>query len=136
MTQLSDKDHQAQMADMKSFDEQMPCVGIFWYDPKEHCFFGVHKKEVSPRDVEEAAEKGVPFISFGEDLKSESSKHGGCVVWNADRFEVKVGRWAEPILDEMTELVEKEFSLPYFEFVYDEHWDLGHGWSGDMPGIR
>ncbi|MBR1594149.1 MAG: hypothetical protein IJ659_05190, partial [Alloprevotella sp.] len=25
------------------------------------------------------------------------------------------------------------FSLPYFEFVYDEHWDLGHGWNGDMP---
>ena len=31
-----------------------------------------------------------------------------------------------------TELIEQEFSLPYFEFVYDEHWDLGHGWSGDM----
>ena len=28
MTQLSDKDHKAQMEDMKSFDEQMPCVGI------------------------------------------------------------------------------------------------------------
>ena len=33
-------------------------------------------------------------------------------------------------------LIEKEFALPYFEFVYDEHWDLGHGWSGDMPGSR
>ena len=32
MTQLSDQDRKAQMADMKSFDEQMPCVGIFWYD--------------------------------------------------------------------------------------------------------
>ena len=20
--------------------------------------------------------------------------------------------------------------------VYDEHWDLGHGWSGDMPTSR
>jgi hypothetical protein len=29
--------------------------------------------------------------------------------------------------------LEREFSLPYFEFVYDHHWDLGHGWSGDMP---
>ena len=46
-------------------------------------------------------------------------------------FIVLVGHWAEPILSELTELVEKEFSLPYFEFVYDEHWDLGHGWSGD-----
>ena len=34
--------------------------------------------------------------------------------------------------EELTALIEEEFSLPYFEFVYDEHWDLGHGWSGDM----
>ncbi len=45
MTQLSDKDHKAQMADMKSFDEQMPCVGIFWYDPEDNTLFGVRKKE-------------------------------------------------------------------------------------------
>lgn len=51
-------------------------------------------------------------------------------------FEVKVGHWAEPILNELTGLMEKEFALPYFEFVYDEHWDLGHGWSGDMPTTR
>ena len=57
MTQLNDKDHKAQMEDMASFDEQMPCVGIFWYDPEEHRFFGVHKKELTPREVEEAAEK-------------------------------------------------------------------------------
>lgn len=30
-----------------------------------------------------------------------------------------------PIRLTMTQL-EKEFSLPCFEFVYDEHWDLGH----------
>lgn len=81
MTQLSDKDQKAQMEDMKSFDEQLPCVGIFWYDPEEHSFFGVHKEE-------------------------------------------------------LTALLEQEFSLPYFEFLYDYHWDLGHGWSGDMPNRR
>ena len=32
MTQLTDKERTAQMNDMRSFDEQMPCVGIFWYD--------------------------------------------------------------------------------------------------------
>lgn len=133
MTQLSNTDHAAQMADMKSFDEQMPCVGIFWYDPEEHSFFGVHKKEITPREVEEAAEKGVPFISFGEVYNTDSTSQGGCVVWNTAKFEVKVGHWAAPILEELTELVEKEFSLPYFEFVYDEHWDLNHGWSGDIP---
>ena len=42
------------------------------------------------------------------------------------------GLEVDTYLDELTTLVEEEFSLPYFEFVYDEHWDLGHGWSGDM----
>lgn len=29
MTQLTDKEHEAQMAAMKSFDQQMPCGGRF-----------------------------------------------------------------------------------------------------------
>lgn len=157
MTQLNDKDHKAQMADMKSFDEQMPCIGIFWYDPEEHNFFGVHKKEITPKMVEEAAEKGVPFINypklhrqiwakeyFKAQAKNEETKFTGDytqvprgrVAWNVNKFIVLVGKWAEPIQDELTELLEQEFSLPYFEFVYDHHWDLGHGWSGDMPGTR
>ena len=57
----------------------------------------------------------------------------GRVAWTIDKFIVLVGKWAEPIQEKLTELLEQEFSLPYFEFVYDEHWDLGHGWSGDMP---
>lgn len=47
MKQLSEKERKVQMADMKSFDEHMPCVGVFWYDPEEHSFFGVRKKEIS-----------------------------------------------------------------------------------------
>lgn len=42
MTQLTESEHQAQMADMAQFDEQMPCVGNFWYDTEEHNFFGVY----------------------------------------------------------------------------------------------
>ena len=157
MTSLSDQERQRQMADMKSFDEPMPSVGIFWYDPREKCLFGVHKKEITPREVEEAAEKGVPFINYprlhrqiwAKEYFKAQAKHvetkftgvytqvpRGCVAWNIDKFIVLVGHWAEPILDELSELVEKEFALPYFEFVYDEHWDLGHGWSGDMVTSR
>ena len=124
------------MNDMRSFDEQMPCVGIFWYDPANHNFFGVRKKEITPRVVEEEAEKGSFFISYPEMQKEWSvnkSSMCGCIVWSIDNFIVLVGEWAKPIQEELTELLEKEFSQPYFEFVYDEHWDLGHGWSGDMP---
>lgn len=130
MTQLSEKEHNAQIEDMKSFDEQMPNVGIFWYEPEDHTLFGVRKKELTPREVEEAAEKGVFFISFGE---SKVDEYAGRIVWNKDKFIVLVGKWADSVQDELSELIEKEFSLPYFEFKYDEHWDLGHGWTGDMP---
>ena len=133
MTELTDKEHEQQMASMCEFDEQMPCVGIFWYDPEDHTLFGVRKKELTPREVEEATEKGMFFIDYGE---SKAEEYAGRIVWNKDKFIVLVGRWAEPIQDELSELIEKEFSLPYFEFVYDEHWDLDHGWSGDMPTSR
>ena len=178
MTQLNDKDHAAQMADMKSFDEEMPSIGIFWYDPEDHSLFGVGKKELTPKMVEEAAEKGLPFINYPgcgykaaieqeqndaridsaerEQARAElkeyfkaQAKHvptkfkgdytqvpRGRVAWNIDKFIVLVGQWAEPVQDELTRLIEDTFHLPYFEFVYDEHWDLGHGWSGDMPGTR
>lgn len=135
MTQLTDQERIVLMNDMRSFDEQMPCVGIFWYDPANHNFFGVRKKEITPRIVEEEAEKGSFFISYPEmqkELSVNESSMCGRVVWSIDKFIVLVGKWAEPIQEELTELLEKEFSLPYFEFVYDEHWDLGHGWSGEI----
>ena len=153
MTELSKKEHQAQMQSMKAFDESMPCIGIFWYDPTDHSFFGVRKSELAPKMVEEAAEKGLPFINYphlhrqvwakeyfrAQAMKEDTKFKGdyiqiprGRVAWNINKFIVLVGKWAEPIQAELTTLIEQEFSLPYFEYVYDEHWDLGHGWSGDM----
>lgn len=46
MTHLSDQDHKAQMAAMKAFDEQMPCVGIFWYDPESHALCDVNDDKI------------------------------------------------------------------------------------------
>ena len=154
MEKLTKEQHKAQMDEMSSFDEQMPCVGIFWYDPEDHTLFGVRKKELTPREVEDAAEKGKPFINYPQlhyhvwarEYFRAQAKHSetkfkgdylqiprGRIAWTIDKFIVLVGHWAEHIQEELTELLEQEFSLPYFEFVYDEHWDLGHGWSGDMP---
>ena len=153
MTQLSKEEHEAMMADMQAFDEQMPCVGIFWYDPEEKALFGVRKQELTIKMAEEFADKGLPFINtpdqhhevwakehFRAEAKQEKTKFSGDytqvprgrVSWNVNKFIVLVGQWAKPIEEELGALLEKEFSLPYFEFVYDYHWDLGHGWSGDM----
>ena len=134
MVQLTEQERKAQMESMKAFDEQMPCVGIFWYDPADHSLFGVRKEELTPRKVEEAAEKGAVVINYPRTRPFPLEEaFGGRIVWSVDKFIVLVGHWAGPVQEELTELLEKEFSLPYFEYVYDEHWDLGHGWSGDMP---
>lgn len=127
MTQLTGKERKAQMADMKSFDEQMPCVGIFWYDPEEHSLSGVQKEEVTPLRIEKEAENGVRVICYPEAAKEKDFEFQGRINWYFDKFIVLVGKWAELIQEELIALLEKEFSLPYFEFVYDEHLDLGHG---------
>ena len=130
MTALSHSEKEAMMADMKSFDEQMPSVGIFWYDPEEHDFFGVYKKELTPKMIEETMAKGIKVINYeGTDCQQAMR---GRVAWNIDHFIVFVGQWAQDKEEELTALIEKYFALPFFEFKYDEHWDLGHGWSGDM----
>jgi len=153
MTQLTEEQHNMQMESMKAFDTQMPCVGIFWYDEDSKSLFGVRKKELTPKMVEEVADKGLPFINYpqlhrqvwAKEYFKAQAKHletkfsgdytkipRGRVAWNIDKFIVLVGKWAEPIQEELSALIEEEFSLPYFELVYDRHWDLGHGWSGDM----
>lgn len=130
MTTLSHSEKEAIMKDMKSFDEPMPAVGIFWYDPEEHDFFGVYKKELTPKMVEESLQKGITNIEYPEPLHRHP--FSGRVSWNIDRFIVFVGQWAKDKEEELTALIDKYFALPYFEFRYDEHWDRGHGWSGDL----
>ena len=146
-------EHEAMMRDMRSFDEPMPAIGIFWYDPEEHSFFGVGKKELTPKMIEDAAKDGLPYINypklhrqvwakefFRAEMSGEPTKFKGDytqiprgrVTWAVNRFVVFVGQWAKDIEPELTTLLEKEFALPCFVFRYDEHWDLGHGWSGDM----
>ena len=61
---MSEQEIQQQMEAMRALDEPMPQVGIFWYDQENHCFFGVRKQEITPKQVEEAAEKGLPFINY------------------------------------------------------------------------
>ena len=102
MTQLSDKEHNAQMADMASFDEQMPCVGFFWYDPEDNTLFGVRKKELTPQMVEESRAKGVdvidyPISSLLHQTSDIKQRECGRVAWTIDKFIVLVGKWAEPI---------------------------------------
>ena len=124
MTTLSHSEKEAIMKDMKSFDEPMPAVGIFWYYPEEHDFFGVYKKELTPKMVEEAKAKEIKVINYEKPDYIKDTK--GRVAWSIDHFVVFVGRWAENIEEELTALLEKYFALPYFEFRYVKICDETH----------
>ena len=114
--------------------EENPSVGIFWYDFASHSLFGVRKQEVTPSQIETAACEGLPFIIYpetNEEVWQQEKFPGdyvrtprGRVSWVVNRFVVLVGSWARPIEDELTVLLQAEFSLPSLELVFDEHWDV------------
>ncbi len=154
MREATQEEHDAIMNSMKEFaDGGVPCVGIFWLDIKEMKFFGVNKMELTPKMLEEAEEDGVPFVTYpklhrqiwakeyyrahvkGLETKFEGDYTNvprGRIAWDINKFVVFVGHWAKEIEEQLREMIEAEFYLPDFEFIYDKHWDLGHGWSGDM----
>lgn len=122
-------------APMREFKiEENPSVGIFWYDSASHSLFGVRKQEVTPSQIETAACDGLPFIIYpetNEEVWQQEKFPGeyartprGRVSWVVNRFVVLVGSWASPIEDELTVLLQAEFSLPSLELVFDEHWDV------------
>ncbi len=111
-----------------------PSVGIFWYDTASRSLIGVRKQEVTPAQIETAACDGLPFIIYPETNEEAwqrekfpgdySRTPRGRVSWSVNRFVVLVGSWARPIEDELTALLQAEFSLPALELVIDEHWDV------------
>lgn len=152
------------LTDIERYDEPLPAVGIFWFDPQELCLFGVYKQPVNTKIIEAAAEKGLPFINYpklhhniwlkenfkaqiprnDDETSEETSDETGTisrfsadytqlargrVSWVVNKFIVLVGNWAEEYEDELRRLIKQEFALPSFEFVYDEHWNVGRGWT-------
>lgn len=111
-----------------------PSVGVFWYDNASHSLFGIRKQEVTPAQIETAACDGLPFIIYPETNEEVWQKEKfpgdyariprGRVSWVVNRFLVLVGSWARTIEDELTVLLQAEFSLPALELVIDEHWDV------------
>ena len=111
--------------------EENPSVGIFWYDSASHSLFGVRKQEVTPSQIETEACDGLPFIIYpetNEEVWQQEKFPGdyartprGRVSWVINKFIVLVGEWARPVEAELSLLVENEFALPCFEFVFDRH---------------
>ena len=135
-----------------SFNEQdEPMVGPFWYDPI--------KKEVYGHIV--ALAKDRPFYyshSWKKEVKTGSALHksiwereffrhkdkrfsgdytqkprGSVFEFKDEGFKVFVGEWINDYPEAKEEIL-YAFQLPRdnTEFVVDEHWDIGHGWSQEF----
>ena len=135
-----------------SFDEQNePMVGPFWYDPI--------KKEVYGQVI--ALAKDRPFYyshSWKKEVRTGSALHksiwereffrhkdkrfsgdytqkprGRVFEFKEEGFKVFVGEWINQYPEAKDEIL-FEFQLPRdkTEFVIDEHWDIGHGWSQEF----
>lgn len=137
---------------INSFDEQNePMVGPFWYDPIN--------KEIYGHVV--ALAKDRPFYyspSFKKEVRTGSALHkaiwereyfrhkdkrfsgdytlrprGRVFEFKDEGFKVFVGEWINKYPEAKEEIL-YEFQLPKdkTEFIIDEHWDIGHGWSQEF----
>ena len=137
---------------INSFDEQNePMVGPFWYDPE--------RKEVYGHIV--ALAKDRPYYyspSWKKEVRTGSALHksiwereyfrhkdkrfsgdytlrprGRVFEFKDEGFKVFVGEWINQYPEAKEEIL-FEFQLPKekTEFVIDEHWDIGHGWSQEF----
>jgi hypothetical protein len=150
---MSNKEREEMMQLMKGnfeFQEE-PKLGIFWYDAEEDALFGVVKADA--RDVAFVGNMERKTVSSlhkswwtKQKMRYRAGKEknpiyegdytkiprGRIFQRRADNvFEVMCGSWITP---HIMELVIEEFDLQKqtVEQVIDEHWELGHGWSGDL----
>lgn len=132
------------------FTQDDPYIGPFWYDPI--------KKEVYGNIMALASEK--PFyhsIQFNKDVKTGNALHqniwkkeehrgkdnrfkgdytlrprGRVFEFKDEGFKICVGKWINDYPEAKKEILDV-FQLPSnSEFIIDEHWDIGHGWSQEF----
>ena len=141
------------------FDDGKPQVGIFWLDYVHNTLFGVQKDDAE-KYIEEigvgtlhklqrtywhkqhyraVARNEINSIFY---VKTNYTliPRGRVFVRSDGSIYVTVGHWINGEIDgqnvinqqKVRELIADEFNLSDdFEIIIDEHWDIGHGWSGD-----
>jgi len=157
----STKEEHDEMIDtmLNFFSNDKPQVGIFWFDYIHKSLFGIKKDDADKYIGDDRAESiGKLHCDYWNkqhhkavnlnDTKSIFYKESNYTKIPKGRIFIKpdgsifvaVGHWINGIIydkkwfdtNELRDLLIDEFNLPNnFEFKIDEHWDLGHGWSGD-----
>lgn len=155
----TDEAHKEMMNLMRGFfDNGKPQVGIFWYDYTNNKLFGVqkddadkyaekdkigtlhklHKTYWTKQHFRAIANNETDSIFFSENNYTLIPR-GRVFVKSDMTFYVTVGEWINGFIgeeklidqDKLRELLEDEFNLTDFDYLIDEHWNIGRGWSED-----
>ena len=135
-----------------SFNEQdEPMVGPFWYNPKKKEIYGhvvalakdrpfyyspIWKKNIKTGS---AIQKNIWEREYFRNKDKRFSgdytlrPRGRVFEFENEGFKVMVGDWINDYPEAKEEII-YAFQLPVnnTEFVIDEHWDIGHGWSQEF----
>lgn len=128
--------------------QEEPKVGIFWYDPKDDELIFVHTEDASVLAFDDRGQKTTRkmHVTTWQHLKNKEQSKGRKWKYTSDwtmtprgrvweirgrGFVVTVGTWINDYPGAKN-LILDEYNLPSnAEFLIDEHWDIGSGWSGD-----
>ena len=138
------------MADNMDYSSQEhPQIGIFWYDADKNDLFGVNKMDPQFLSFSQGYDGSIKqYPTLHKDIWIHEFKKGkddrfvgdytqiprGRVCqYNDERgFTVYVGDWIDDYPQAKEQII-YEFSLPKdVNFIKDEHWNIGHGWSDEM----
>lgn len=149
------KDGDAKMSTLKAtmasfMASDQPKVGIWWYDDTKHDFFGVYSCNAQDVPLDSNGRRVYPkmhYQTWKKDHLREVAQNvpvkdqlfvgdytrvpRGRVNEEDGQYVVYVGSWIrgkETVIDALVELY---FDIDTFSYRVDEHWELGHGWSGD-----
>ena len=135
-----------------SFNEQdEPYLGPFWYDPKKKEVYGqvvslakdlqfyssqIWKKEIKTSSVIQKTIWEKEYFRHKDKRFSGDytlRPRGRVFEFKDEGFKVMVGSWIKDYPEAKEEIL-YVFQLPKdnTEFVIDEHWDIGHGWSQEF----
>lgn len=149
LRKLSDFEHLQAEEAMRNDTTFEPQIGIFWYSPERDELFGV--QSIAESDLKEMGrstftkrhdqvwKKEHARALAKNDVNSPFFKGSngyhiprGRIFLKEDGYSVALGKWINDY-PQAKDLILEEFNLPEnkTEFTYDEHWDIGHGWSGD-----